>query len=73
MQWRIREFSKEFGKVSTVIPNPVAPFANGGEGSVFSWQREMKIWLIERQNRTRQDFAGDFAKAKSGSLTAVPT
>jgi hypothetical protein len=69
----LESLSNEFGKVSTVIPNPVAPFANGGEGSVFSWQRERKIWLIERQNLTRQDFAEDFAKSKSGSLTAVPT
>ena len=43
------------------------------EKEIKGWRREKKIWLIEHQIPTWHDFAEDFAKSKSGSLTAVPT
>lgn len=43
------------------------------EKEIKGWRREKKIWLIERDNPTWQDFAENFAPVKSRSLTAVPT
>jgi putative endonuclease len=43
------------------------------EKEIKGWRREKKIWLIERDNPTWQDFADNFAPVKSRSLTAVPT
>jgi putative endonuclease len=42
------------------------------EKEIKGWRREKKIWLIERQNPTWQDFTEHLAKPKSRSLTAVP-
>jgi putative endonuclease len=43
------------------------------EKEIKGWRREKKMWLIERDNPTWQDFAENFAPLKSRSLTAVPT
>jgi hypothetical protein len=43
------------------------------EKEIKGWRREKKLWLIERDNPTWQDFAENFAAMKSRSLTAVPT
>jgi putative endonuclease len=43
------------------------------EKEIKGWRREKKLWLIERDNPTWQDFADNFAPVKSRSLTAVPT
>lgn len=42
------------------------------EKEIKGWRREKKIWLIERQNPTWQDFADKFVRSDSRSLTAVP-
>jgi putative endonuclease len=42
------------------------------EKEIKGWRREKKIWLIERDNPTWQDFADSFAPVKSRSLTTVP-
>jgi hypothetical protein len=44
-----------------VIPNPVAPFANGGEGSALSS-------TAERLNPTQEDFAEERCEVRMGML-----
>jgi putative endonuclease len=42
------------------------------EKEIKGWRREKKLWLIQRDNPTWQDFAESFAPSKSRSLTTVP-
>src|ERR1700676_4548524 len=43
------------------------------EKEIKGWRRQKKIWLIQRDNPTWEDFAANFAPLKSRTLTAVPT